>query len=209
VRENRQGKRRSKGLSRARRCIHAGILFATIVAVASAGQLDTGTGFHSTMPAGSTVVRLQPSGTDIAVLGLIECPEIEGAHHVAEGTNSRIVAADGTALAHFPTHFSFRITVSLRKTLIEGPTDTIMSLEDPQQFLLKLGFKLRVYHGLQVHDLHPQSVEMIGMPADIPYDERIFRLSFEVENLPVTDRVVLVVLSPQEEPLTHFAFALL
>jgi hypothetical protein len=161
------------------------------------------------MPAGSVVVRLQPSGTDVAVLGLIECPEIEGARHVSEGTNSRIVSADGTTLEHFPRHFSFRVTVSLRKTLLDGPADTIMTPDDPQQFLLKLGFKLRVYHGLQTHDLPLQSVEIIGVPADIPYDERVFRLSVEADSLPVTDRVVLVVLSPQEEPLTHFAFALL
>jgi hypothetical protein len=180
-----------------------------MAAVAGAGQLETGPGLHSAMPAGSTVVRLEPSGADIAVLGLIECPQIEGARRVAEGMRSRIVSADGSTLEHFPSRFSFRITVSLRKTLIDGPADTIMSPNDPQQFLLKLGFKLRVYDGLEARELPLQSVEIIGVPADIPYDERVFRLSFDVEDLPVTDRVVLVILSPEEEPLTHFAFALL
>jgi hypothetical protein len=197
------------GLHRVRRWVRAGALITTFVAVAAAGQLETGPGLHTAMPAGSTVVRLEPSGADLAVLGLIECPEIEGARHVSEGMNSRIVSADGATLQHFPRHFSFRITVSLRKTLIEGPADTIMTQDDPQHFLLNLGFKLRVYHGLETHELPAHAVELIGVPADIPYDERVFRLSFEVENLPVTDRVVLVILSPQDVPVTHFAFALL
>jgi hypothetical protein len=180
-----------------------------IAAAASGGQLETGPGLHSAMPAGSTVVRLEPAGAELAVLGLIECPEIEGAHRVSEGLNSRIKSADGSTIEHFPRHFSFRITVSLRKTLWEGPSDTVMTPDDSRQFLLHLGFKLRVYHGLEAREMAPQSVELIGVPAEVPYDERVFRVSFEAENLPVTDRVVLVVLSPQEEPLTHFAFALL
>jgi hypothetical protein len=184
-------------------------LASALTGVAGAGQLETGPGLHSAMPAGYTVVRLQPSGADVAVLGLIECPEVEGARHVSQGMNSKIVTADGIPLKHFPQHFSFRVTVSLRKTLLEGPSDTVMTTDDPEQFLLKLGFTLKVYHGLETYEVVPQSVKMIGVPADVPSDERIFRVSFEVENLPVSDRVVLLVLSPQEEPITHFSFALL
>jgi hypothetical protein len=211
--EGRHGSDVRKRLRRIRHWLRAGVLVTTVATVAGGlqrtPQLETGPGLHSAMPAGAMVVRLAPSGTDVAVMGLIECPEIEGARRVSEGMNSRIVSSDGTTLEHFPRHFSFRITVSLRKTLIEAPSETIMTPDDPQEFLLKLAFKLKVYHGLQTHELPPQSVEIIGMPADVPYDERVFRLSFDVENLPVTDRVVLVVLSPQEEPVTHFAFALL
>ena len=194
---------------RGRRWLQAGMLASVMAAAAGAGQLETGPGFHSAMPAGYVVVRLEPSGANVAVLGLIECPEVEGARHVSEGLNSKIVAADGVPLKHFPRHFSFRVTVSLRKTLLDGPSDKVMTADDPQQFLLKVGFKLKVYHGLQMHEVVPQSVKMIGVPADVPSDERVFRVSFEVENLPLSDRVVLLVLTPQEEPLTHFSFGLL
>ncbi len=189
--------------------VRTGILVGLMACIAGAGQLQTGPGFHSAMPAGYAVVRLQPAGADVSVLGLIECPEMEGARHVSQGLNSGIVTAAGVPLRHFPRHFSFRITASLRKTLLEGPSDTLMTREDPRQFLLKLGFKLKVYHGLQTHEVAPRSVEMIGVPADIPYDERVFRVSFEVADLPVTDRAVLLVLSPDDEPITHFAFGLL
>lgn len=192
-----------------RHWVQAGVLVSAMAAVAGPGQLETGPGFHSAMPAGYVVVRLEPSGANVAVLGLIECPEMEGARHVSEGLNSKIVAADGVPLKHFPHQFSFRITVSLRKTLLDGPSETVMTQDDPRQFLLKLGFKLKIYHGLETHEVLPQSVKLIGVPADIPYDERVFRVSFEVGNLPVSDRMVLQVLSPEDELLTHFSFGLL
>lgn len=192
-----------------RHWVQAAFLVSAMATVAGPGQLETGPGFHSAMPAGYVVVRLEPSGANVAVLGLVECPEMEGARHVSEGLNSKIVAADGVPLKHFPRQFSFRITVSLRKTLLDGPSETVMTQDDPRQFLLKLGFKLKIYHGLETHEMLPQSVKLIGVPADIPYDERVFRVSFEVENLPVSDRMVLQVLSPEDELLTHFSFGLL
>jgi len=189
--------------------VKAAALACAVAALPGAGQWQTGAGFHSATPAGYAVVRLQPSGALVAVLGLFECPEMEGARHVSQGLNARIVTADGVPLKQFPSHFSFRITATLRKTLIDGPSDTLMTTEDPQQFLLKLGFKLKIYNGLETREVVPQSIKMIGVPAEIAYDERVFRVSFELENLPVTDRIVLLVLSPEDEPLTHFSFGLL
>jgi hypothetical protein len=186
----------------------AAVAFA-MAALPGAGQWQTGANFQSAMPAGYAVVRLEPSGAQVSVLGLIECPEVQGARHVSEGVNAKIVTADGVTLKQFPSHFHFRITATLRKILIDGPSDTLMTTEDPQQFLLKLGFKLKIYHGLERREVFPQSIEMIGVPTEIAYDERVFRVSFELENIPVTDRMVLLVLSPEDEPLTHFSFGLL
>jgi hypothetical protein len=47
------------------------------------------------------------------------------------------------------------------------------------------------------------------MPADVPYDERVYRVNMNVGRLPISDRLVIDVLSPQGERLTHFPFILL
>jgi hypothetical protein len=161
------------------------------------------------MPAGYTVVRLLPSGANVSFLGLIECSEMEGAQQISEGLNSKVLDAHGVPLRAFPRHVSFRVTATLRKTLIDPPLDTVSINDPPAEFLLKLGFRLMVYHGLERHELAPESVKMIGVPADVPYDERVFRVSFDLNNLPVTDRLVLDVLSPEDETITHFSFGLL
>jgi hypothetical protein len=168
-----------------------------------------GPGFHSTIPAGYTVVTLKPSGATLSILGLIECPELEGAQQVSEGLNAKVVSAQGMPLRQFPRNFSFRVTASLRKTLIEPSEESVTTQEDPQQFLMKLWFRLKAHDGLEVREIQPQSVTMIGVPAEITYDERVFRVAFDVGNLPVTDRLVLEVLSPEGDTLAHFTFALL
>ena len=50
---------------------------------------------------------------------------------------------------------------------------------------------------------------MIGMPADVPADERVYRIGVSVGDMPVVDRFVLEVLSPEGHVLTHFPFSLL
>ena|SRR5215471_3070206 len=164
---------------------------------------------HGTTPAGYEVLQVEPGGGVISFLGLIECSELEGAQQVSRGVDARIVNTDGKTLVHFPRHFSFRITVSLRKTVLAEPVDKVTVSEPLGDYLLKLKFRLKAYHGLETREIPPESIQMIGMPADVPYDERVYRISFNVDKLPVTDRCVLEVLSPTGERLTKFHFDLL
>lgn len=166
-------------------------------------------GLRSNLPAGYDVMVLKPSKATLSLIGLIECPELEGAQHVAEGSHKRLVSADGETIKEFPQRFSFRITASLRKIFMEGPATSIELAEDPQELLLKLKFRIRAYNGLQVREIAPQSIEMIGMPADVPYDERVYRINISTEKLPITDRLVVEIFSPQGQLLTHFPFTLL
>jgi hypothetical protein len=164
-------------------------------------------GMHSTMPAGYDVVVLKPSKANLSLIGLIECPELEGAQRVADGSHRKLVSADGDSIKEFPQRFSFRITASLRKVLVDGPATSVDVGDDPQQLLLKLKFRIRAYDGLDVQEIVPQSIEMIGMPADVPYDERVYRINVSVGSLPITDRLVVEIFSPEGELLTHFPFS--
>lgn len=165
--------------------------------------------FHSPAPAGYTVVLLQPSHAEVSFLGLIECPQMEGVQRVSDGMRASLISPEGLPVRKFPRQISFRLTATLRKTLLDSPSEAVLTHEDPRQFLLKLRFKLKIYHGLDRRSIFPQSVKMLGMPADLPYDERIYRVNFALDNVPVSDRLVLEILSPHNEVLTHFTFGLL
>ncbi|HEV7552775.1 MAG TPA: hypothetical protein VGP65_13890 [Candidatus Angelobacter sp.] len=166
-------------------------------------------GMHSTMPAGYEVMVLKPSKAILSLIGLIECPELEGAQHVSAGLRKKLVSADGGTVKVFPQRFSFRITASLRKVFLDGPLTSVAVSDDPQELLLNLKFRIRAYSGLQSREIIPQSVEMIGMPADVPYDERIYRINVNTGNAPVTDRLVVEIFSPHGDLLAHFPFTLL
>lgn len=189
-------------------CPAIALLFALSASAGQKGADRTET-LHSTIPAGYEILKLQPSGTNLFLLGLIECPELEGAQHVSDGPHARIVAADGSSLDHFPRFLNFRLTASLRKELLDSSSDGSVTTQNPRQFLLKLGFVLKGYDGLLSYELHPQSVQLIGVPADIPYDERVFRVSFDVGSRSISDRFVLEVLSPEGTRIARFHFELL
>jgi hypothetical protein len=177
-----------------------------LVAVAKSTPKQT-SGLHSNMPAGYDVMVLMPSKAILSLIGLIECPELEGAQHVAEGSHKRLVSSEGETIKEFPQRFSFRITASLRKVFLEEPKISVDVADDPQQLLLKLKFRIRAYNGLEVREIQPQSIEMIGMPAEVPYDERVYRINIDAGNLPITDRLVVEIFSPQDKLLTHFPFS--
>lgn len=164
---------------------------------------------HASTPAGYEVLLIKPSGAVVSLLGLIECPGLEGAQQVSAGVNAAIVNVDGQPLKHYPRNFSFRVTASLRKTVLVDPTDSFNSADAPEDLLLKLKFRFKAYHGLQIQEIPPESITLIGVPADIVSNERVYRVSLNVEKLPVTDRCVLEVLSPDGERLAKFHFDLL
>jgi hypothetical protein len=166
-------------------------------------------GLRSNIPAGYDVMLLKPSKATLSLIGLIECPELEGAQRVSEGLHAKLVSSDGSTVKEFPQHFSFRITASLKKVFFDEPVTSIKLPDDPHELLLHLKFRVRVYHGLEVREIVPQSIEMIGAPADVASDERIYRINIDAEKLPVTDRLVVEILSPQGELLSHFPFSLL
>lgn len=166
-------------------------------------------GLHSAMPAGYDIVVLKPSGANLSLMGLIECPELEGAQQVSEGANAVLLSANGGRIRKFPHHFSFRITASLRKIMLDGPATAVKVDDDPRDLLLKLRFRVKAYHGLQVRDVVADSVQLIGMPADVPYDERVYRIKVDIGDAPITDRFVIDILTPEGELLTHFPFTVL
>jgi len=201
---------RSFILAAAVRAILAPAVLVTMASAALAvAQQDAGP-YRAATPAGSEVVLLKPSGAVVTLLGLAECQEIEGAQHVDQGLKARVVRADGAPMQSFPRHFSFRVTASLRKTLLEEPGSVLKTEEEPSQLLVKLRFRLKAYDGLHMRVIEPASTAMIGVPADIPYDERVYRVTFDLPNdEPLTERFVLEVIAPKDERLARLHFSLL
>ncbi len=183
------------------------LIVAGLALVASARNgPKSATALRSNIPVGYDVMLLKPSKATLSLIGLIECPELEGAQHVSEGSHAKLISSDGSTVKEFPQHFSFRITASIKKVFLDGPVASIELPDDPQQLLLHLKFRVRAYHGLEVREVEPQSIEMIGMPAEVPYDERVYRINIKAGNLPITDRLVVEILSPEGKLLTHFPF---
>ena len=164
--------------------------------------------YHSVIPMGEDALLLRPSNRELFFLASAESSGFEGWHRPLGDSRKIMLSADGAAVAFYPRFIDFRVTISARTNAIPGLQPLLVDCESFQQdfneFLLNLRFRLKVFRGLDITELEPKMVKLVGMPMDVPYDERIYRVSFDLGEVPLADRIVLEVLSPREERLTRF-----
>jgi hypothetical protein len=157
------------------------------------------------IPLGIEGFFMRPARRTLYLMGTAISPFFGGWRVVGSGPRRFVVGADGIPVQYFPSRVQFRVTAMTPDTptlLVER--DMLDVNEEPNQFLLDLRFRLKVFRGLDVTNIAPDSVEMIGMPADVRYNERVFRLSYTLPAIPIEDRIVLEVLRPDDTRICKF-----
>jgi hypothetical protein len=71
-------------------------------------------------------------------------------------------------------------------------------------FLAGLRFSLQIFRGMEMRNVQPTRQWMIGVPADEPADERIYRVSFDLGDARPDDRIVLMVMDASGTRVTKF-----
>lgn len=165
--------------------------------------------YHSLIPLGNEAFTVQPWNSVLTVLASAENPEFEGWRRESVGDRHRVVDAAGRTVRLFPEHLDFRVTLGTRTRLADDLPFTVRTAMSENDYLLSVRFRLKVFHGLRQKVVPASSVVLIGVPADLPYNERIYRVSFDVDDIPMSDRIVLEVLSPGGDRLCKFHLDLL
>jgi hypothetical protein len=162
--------------------------------------------FHSLVPLGSEAYQLQGEKWKgiVTVLGSAENPEFEGMVRREIQNRAELFSADGERMRTYPERIAFRITASYRTHVTDPSPFPFNTSVDMNDYLLCLRFRVVVFHGLRQTVVHPEAVEMIGMPGEVPYDERIYRVTVNLEDVPLTDRVVLEVRDGDGERVCKF-----
>jgi hypothetical protein len=118
--------------------------------------------------------------------------------------------AQGNEVRYYPRELRFRFTISgetkyrLQRTPLEYETKL-----DREQFINQLTFRLKRFKDLEMTDFTPVRAEIIGVPAEIPYNERIYSIVFKVPNIPIEDRFALEVLDADGNRVAKFPFFLM
>jgi len=160
--------------------------------------------YHSMVPLGMETFAVRPWHSTLTVMALAENPEFEGWRRLS-GTERKLVTTDGQAVEFYPAQVTFRVTATTEDKPADAQPAFPMATRVPENdYLLKLRFRLKIFHGLQTSIVEPTHVDMIGVPADVQADERIYRMSFDLQRVPMDDRVVLEVLSPDGGRLCKF-----
>ena len=161
--------------------------------------------FHALIPLGAEAYELKSEKWKgmMTLLASAESPEFEGMTR-RPGTKQRLHSADGAEMKQFPGRVAFRVTASYRSRFSEASPFPISATGGQNDYLLNLRLRIVVFHGLRQTIIEPDSVEMIGMPGEVPYDERIFRTVVDLSGVPVGDRVVLEVRDPEGGRICKF-----
>src|SRR5690349_12395927 len=148
---------------------------------------------HSRIPLSSDRLLLEPSHTSVEVLATAEAAEFEG--WTLDGTHNHPLLLDASRkpVQALPHSIVFRVTVTSRCEIEDPdplPIDWSKGLSD---FLLDVHFRVQIFRGMQMREVDPAKTWMIGIPADEPADERIYRSRFDLGDVRPDDRIVLLV----------------
>lgn len=162
------------------------------------------------VPLGAESYHLLPMDKHFYLLACLEDPAFDGVRVSRLRSDQSVIDPSGKHWEKYPSQLNFRVTATaMGDALSNLDSDEVNEAGDLNTLLLGLKFRLKVYRGLDMHIVLPASLKLIGMPADIPAEERVFRVSFDTKDLPVDDRLVLEVLTPGGQLLSRFHLELL
>lgn len=177
-----------------------------------AGQSNPKQHFHSLIPLGADAYEIhnkQWKG-NMTLMASAESPDFEGMELRSAGRGNQLFSENGKKIDRFPARVDFRVTATFRAHFAEtSPFPIGARMDDQNGYLLGLKFRVVVFHGLRQTIVQARSVEMIGVPGEMPYDERIYRISVNLAEFPLTDRVVLEVHDPDGGRIAKFHLDLL
>ncbi len=161
--------------------------------------------FHATVPLGVEGFILKPANRKFYLFAAAQNQAFEGMYQSHQDGHRVLLDSAGQRVHFYPEAISFRVTATgWDDTLLnigQVPIKAKISLED---LLVNLRFRLVLFRGLKTRSIYPAGVKMIGMPADVPYDERIYGVTFRLDQVPISDRAVLEILAPNGERLQKF-----
>ena len=164
--------------------------------------------YRSIVPLGSEVFgyHAKKSYQTFYILASAKNSEFDGQQLWARGDQHFLKAPSGQPVQHYPREISFRVSVGDRDGfLITDPPITIDTHGKTfSDFITGLTFELKVFHGLDCRIVHPARIRHIGIPPDVPASERVYEVSFPIGVVPISDRLVMHVMTSQGERLAKF-----
>jgi hypothetical protein len=174
-----------------------------------AGAQQTAARFTELEHLDADAVKLSKTGETVTFLVTWIAPELKSMRRVVSGKGAYIRTDDGQVITKYPEKMVLRISVGER-TKVDGTTP--IEFDSPynaDQLAKNLHFRLRVYNGLDYRVVEPTSAKMIGVPAELPYNQRIYLVEFPLKNVAVEERLMIEALDPNDTRVTRFTVSML
>lgn len=141
------------------------------------------------------------------VLASAISPEFSGQQLWTDGYQHLLKTASGRLVEEYPHQLTFRISVSEHDGFIGlgSPLTVAAHGGTLNDFITALRFEIRINHALESRVLNPSKITHIGVPPDVPANERIYEVRFDLGEVPISDRIVMHVLTPEGERMAKFS----
>ena len=160
---------------------------------------------HSRVPLGFEGLLLQPSRLSVEILASAEVPEFEGWALTERENKIVLLDATGHPVQVLPKSMTFRVTVGTRdKFVLDSAAMPVDCTKTLNEFLLDMHFQVQVFRGMEMHLFEPVKTWMIGVPAEETSDERVYRSTFDLQDVRPEDRIVLLITDSDGNRLTKF-----
>jgi hypothetical protein len=170
---------------------------------------DNGAQLHAAMPIGGDSLVLQPSKQRLNMLVTVESKDFENIKLSGDNRSRKVTDLDGNAVHFYPRELTFRFTIGSRTSKEEAVPYAVETRASPDQFQSSLRFRLKVFRGVDAQRFEPVEAKIVGVPAEVPYDERIYRITFSLPEIPVSDRMMLEVLDESGARVAKFHLQLM
>jgi hypothetical protein len=165
--------------------------------------------FHAVTPLGADALILQPSKTVVSMMLTLDCKELEDVRLVERESRRTVLNPDGTQLTKYPENFKFRFTIGSHTRPTDSSPLEVKISGTPDDFESHLHFRLKVFHGIESREIAPVEEKIIGVPPAMPYDERIYSISFKLNDVPAEDRIMFEVLDNAGARVAKFQMQLM
>jgi len=198
-----------------KRALFSALTSLLVVAIAAAASSTARSGKESekervanTAPIGMESLLPRPHGQAFAIYASVEGADLLRPQALAMPQSSDASAPEASQPGS-AGRLSFRVTATTLGVQPDAASSARFDSDlETAELLRSLHFRLRISQGgLKVERLQPADVRMIGVPADVPYGERIYRVIFQSAPLPASTRMVLEVTAPNGELLCKFPVA--
>lgn len=168
--------------------------------------------YRSLIPLGSEVFSFSSTKEqqEFYVIASATNAEFDGEQVWVDGDHHVLKTASGAPVKSYPREVSFRISVSERGgfLVVDSPFPVQSHANSFNDFISSLKFEMRIFHALRCRVLHPTKIAHIGIPLDVPANERVYRVTFDLGDVPISDRIVMHVLTPDGDRMAKFNFDL-
>lgn len=136
---------------------------------------------------------------ELAQLELVQLPE----------NKTFIRNIDGDNVKKYPEKMALRVTISNRTMLQDQKPLELETELSAEELAKSVHFRMRIYDGLEYRVIEPIATRMIGVPRDLPYNERIYMVEFNLKDVPLERRLMIEVLDPRDQRVARFSVSLL